>query len=128
MRLNPDCIRDILLACEEICTATNWAIFNKRENFSIDGKRYYEYDELIYHLNQCDLNGYFTESKYSILGEYQVKDITPKAHEFLANIREDTNWNKIKDIALKIGSVSLSSLNDIAAKVIAEIIKSQMGI
>lgn len=58
---------------------------------------------------------YFDADEYADIG-----DLTPAGHEFLANIRQDTNWNKIKKRALKIGSLALPILQKIATKFIEE--------
>lgn len=61
-------------------------------------------------------------------GNFRVSDLSPHGHEFLANIREDTIWNDVKSISSKVGSKSLSAVSQIASLVIAEIIKSQLGL
>jgi len=58
-------------------------------------------------------------------GEMLIKDLTPKGHEFLSNIRKDTNWNKTKELAEKIGSTSLQVLVSVASQVVSALIKSQ---
>ena len=85
MRLNPDCIRDILLYCEEHSNPPNEVMFNNGEQLTL-GKRTYSSDEVFYHLNQCEQNGYFAEKgRMNTWGQYFVRDITLKAHEFLAD-------------------------------------------
>ena len=125
MKLNPDCIRDILLFCEERCTAVSEAEFSGDSALETGG-RSYQSDELFYHLNQCRLNGYFTKAGADIVGNYTVQDLTPKAHEFLANIRSDSVWNDVKGIAVKTGSKSLAALTQIATAVVSEIIRATL--
>ena len=127
MRLNPDCIRDILLHCEETCAPFVGVRFDCKTSTSmlING-RIYESEETLYHLMQCDLNRYFTEMRRESPYVCVVMDLEPKAHEFLANIREDSNWNKTKEIAKSVGSNSLIALKDIAVKVVAAAIASQL--
>ena len=79
-------------------------------------------------MRQCELDGFFLEGKSSVWGEYSVKDITPKAHEFLANTRNNTNWKKTKKIAKAIGVGSLVALKDIAATVATEVVKKALGV
>lgn len=88
-------------------------------------------DEIRYHVRQCELSGLlYRVHALSGGGElsYLIEDLTPKGHEFLANIRKDTVWNGVKDVAGKVGSTSLSALTQIASNVIAELIKSQFGL
>ena len=57
-----------------------------------------------------------------------VIDLTPLAHQFLSDIREDTNWNKTKEIAKSVGSTSMDAIRQIAAGVISSLIHSQLGL
>ncbi|MTW37801.1 DUF2513 domain-containing protein, partial [Streptococcus pneumoniae] len=56
-----------------------------------------------------------------------IIDLSPEAHEFLANIRQDTKWNKTKSIASKVGSFSLNVLKDISIEVISKVISDQLN-
>lgn len=125
MKLNPDCIRDLLIEIEQTCTTYNqFDSIHHIENLISK----YSKDELAYHARQCSFAGLIYDYKTYISGDWMVGDLTPKGHEFLANIREDTIWNNVKDISSKVGSKSVSALSQIASGVITEIIKSQLGI
>ena len=125
MRLNPDCTRDILLAVEEVCDMGHY--FDSRIDLEkISGD--YTKEEIAYHARQCNLAGMFFKFNSDLNGNWEVIDLTPKGHEFLANIREDTIWNNVKTVSAKVGSKSLSAISQIASSVIAEIIKSQFGL
>ncbi len=127
MRLNPDCIRDILLECEEKCTPKKHIVFKNDETFE-RGNRSYPYDETIYHLRQCKLNEYFVKSSEDLMGDYAVYDLSPKAHEFLADIRSDSVWSKTKAAAKEVGVSSLHGLSSIAAQIITAIISKYIGV
>lgn len=73
-------------------------------------------------------NGYLYNSSISCTGSCSVVDLTPKAHEFINNIRKDTNWNKTKEVAGKVGSFSLNVLSQIATNVITSLINSYTGL
>lgn len=125
MKLNPDCIRDILLAIESVCDTGHY--FDSREDLkTIQGN--YTDEEIAYHARQCDLAGMLYKFRRGIDGGWEAQDLTPKGHEFLANIREDTIWNNVKMVSSKIGSKSLSAIYQIASSVISEIIKYQFGL
>lgn len=127
MKLNPDCIRDILMDIED---ETSFGKYYEYTPTSVDPEsRVAKYDSntILYHIKQCELSGYFTDVHWYYDPSCMVIDITPSAHEFLANIREDTNWNKTKEIAKTVGSNSLDALKQIASGVISAIIKSQLG-
>jgi hypothetical protein len=125
MKLNPDCIRDILLHCEEYCVTGSYITYKKNESFSYNGNEY-SYDEAYYHLRQCEMNEYFYKSSFGNVGHVTIVDLTPKAHEFLADIRSDAVWKKTKSISKEVGSNSLKSLMNIASSVVTEIVKKQL--
>lgn len=127
MKLNPDCVRDILLYCEENCAMAQGVDFIPGNSITVDD-RTYDWEELSYHLRQCDLSGYFYKATRDMYGEYFVLDISPSAHEFLANVRQQGNWIKVKSIAEKVGSTSLSALSSIAVQVVSAAIKSAIGL
>lgn len=127
MKLNPDCVRDILLVVESLQNVKHYYRFNSETipvllpNYSVA--------EVIYHLRQCDLNGLLLNASHTMnYEEYTVSDLTPKGHEFLANIRESKIWNGVKEIAGKVGSSSLDAITQIASNVITELIKAQFGL
>lgn len=125
MRLNSDCVRDILLTVEEACG------FNQPMQYCADDNNYdrlkkYSHEEIAYHINQCKLSELIINVITSDGGAFfMIGDLSPKGHQFLADIREDNIWNKVKTIACKIGSFSLSALMQISSNVISEQIKSQ---
>jgi len=130
MKINIECIRDILFTVEEE-TAYNKNFWYQDANQ--DSKKWddfsrlkaYSYDEVCYHLNQCNENGYFVSHRqrtkpltFWLKGGFMVQDLSPKGHEFISNIREDTNWKKTKEKAKTMGSFALSSLEKIASNII----------
>lgn len=119
MRLNPDCIRDILLSLEQlIITGGMTFTFNDfeelREYLHLEA---YTADEIEYHLRQCDMNGMLVGASFSLDGGFNIRDLSPHAHEFLANIRSKSTYNIVKDILLKAGVFSLKAVVDVAASV-----------
>lgn len=113
---------------EDVCD------FNTVVEYSKDSEKHehidkYSHDEIIYHIKQCEQAGLIEGVDYYDDGDYIViNDLTPSGHDFLANIRQDTVWNGIKNIAKKVGSTSLSALIQISSNVITEIIKAQFGL
>lgn len=122
MKLNPDCIRDILLQVEskvdsEICCIQ----FQDLVEYLCD----YDRNTLHYHVNQISKSKLVDDVYYSEDEPECISDLSPEGHEFLANIRSNSNWNKTKDIAKNIGSNSLNTLKEISIVVISELIKKQ---
>lgn len=128
MKLNPDCIRDILLEVEEQTDFYDCMMYYIEEQ---KPKRWQKYDhsELIYHVRQCENSGLILGVQYLEGGDcIIVEDLSPAGHQFLANVRQDTIWNHTKEIAGKIGSKSLDTLLQISTSVITELIKAQCGL
>lgn len=127
MRLNLDCVRDILIAVEE---ATDYfqpfeyiVGANTHERLEM-----YTHDEIAYHIRQCALSGYFYCP--DIMGNsamIRITDLSPAGHEFLAKIRSDTIWSKTKDVAASIGAKSLDVVAQVAVAVLTETIRSKFS-
>lgn len=58
MKLNPDCIRDILLFAESSTDISNDCNFDSNvvEKYFSN----YSFNDVMYHLRQCELNDFFT--------------------------------------------------------------------
>ena len=128
MKLNPDCIRDILLTVEEhsdFMHATEY----KYGNPAFSRLNSYSSEEVAYHIMQCEKSQLIYDVHFYDCGESaDIRDLAPKGHEFLANIRENKIWSGIKAISAKIGSSSLDVLTQVASNVVTELVKAQFGI
>lgn len=91
------------------------------EALNIEDFKNFNSIEVVYHIQQCFNFGFLLEGRSSI-NVYTIDDLTPKGHEFLANIRDIQNWNKTKEIAKKAGSISLDVLSQIASSVITNLL------
>ena len=130
MRLNPDCIRDILMSLEQttdgiINFSWNWEDFQAHQEFP--RMQNYTVDEISYHVQQCYHHGFFIGARMYITG-FIIMDISPSAHEFLANIRSEDNWGKVKPVIEKVGSTSLPVITAVAGNVIGAAIRQAMGL
>lgn len=119
MKLNPDCVRDLLLGIERIVKTGRVTYFfssyeDIQEELSLSA---YSTEEIEYHLQQCDLNGLLVSAKFGGDGNFRVRDISPKAHELLAKIRDPEIWNAAKDVAASIRDDSMSTICAAAEKV-----------
>ena len=127
MKLNPDCIRDILLDIESVSSISNACVYDS--DSPPDKLCKYSKEEIGYHARQCSKSNLV--DGFRLFGDCEtitVSDLTPKGHEFLANIRENKIWNGVKTISEKVGSASLDAITQIASNVITELIKAQFGI
>ncbi len=128
MKLNPDCVRDVLLYLEE-----HLHIEDRNKLSTIDLKELkekltqYSEDDIfysVYNLHQIR----FIEGRINDTGDRkmffcEINNITWNGHQFLNTIRPDTVWQATKKGASKLGIMSMHALSSIAMKV-AEVIIS----
>ena len=122
MKLNPDCVRDILFVVEEYSTYSNDVSEDKLYENLIPK---YSQEEILYHVRQCEHSGLFLKVQH-YFGGFSIQDLSPYGHQFINDIRQDTNWNRTKDIAKNVGSFSLDVLKDISSQVITNLISNQL--
>lgn len=128
MKLNPNCIRDILIAVEEN-TGYNLYLDYPSELDQCPSLQSYTDDEIRYHIYQCYKSSLIEfRGKEDLSGNIAINDLTPSGHAFLSNIRSDNIWKDVKEISSKVGSSSLSALSQIASGVVSAIIKNQLGL
>lgn len=124
MRLNPDCIRAVLVEMEK-------ADYMQQLQMQTiyDQLPKYSRSDIDYSVIKMHEAGLIDAVIKPIKGNYpailSLKDITYSGHQFLANIREDNIWNDVKGVAKKVGSSSVDAIMQIASNVIAELIKAQ---
>lgn len=126
MKLNPDCIRSILLTMES-------APYGKELPFQqvLDSLPKYTSDDISYSvlkmvegdLIRANLKVY--DNKIHI---YKLIDITYTGHQFLAEIRDNKVWGGIKSVSKKIGVNSVPALTMIASNVVTSLIKAHFGL
>lgn len=124
MKLNQDCVRDLLLYLEENLTLVDHLSV---ENISLKN---YSRDELLYTADKLYEAGYincirkiYDTTDLIIL----VSSITYEGHQFLDNIRDDKVFAKTKSILSKFKSVSIEIISETASKVIMNIINQQLN-
>lgn len=124
MKLNPDCMRDILFRMEEIPYGEDLDISDL-----ITSLPDYSTDDIQYSAKKLKEAGYITaDIKEWITGEavLRVCDITYTGHQFLADIKSDTVWTQVKDVSKKVGSNSLNILSQIAASILTTLIQQNL--
>lgn len=126
MKFNPDCIRDILLYTESNTDLKHFVSISPLQ--MPDELSKYSADEVMYHIKQAELSTLLDVSSWYLDGGCLIKYLLPDGHQLLANIREDNNWNKTKEIAKSVGSNSLDSLKQIATGVITALIQSNLNL
>lgn len=126
MKLNSDCIRDILLLMEkadyeEVVYADT--LFNSLQN--------YDKNTISYSVKKMVEAGLITAAIVNGDDRSEIEfldDITYYGHEFLNNVRSDTIWKNVKEVGTKIEVNSINALTQIATGVISALINHQLGI
>lgn len=124
MKLDLDCVRDILLTVEENTG------YQKYITYSINTKQYgnlqkYGNEKVMYHILQCEKSNLIEAGQIDLAGNILIKDLTPYGHKFISNIRENKNWNKVKKVANEVGTTSLEAIMQIAINIISGIITAK---
>ncbi len=123
MRIDNDCVRDLLFIIEENSTfEKSCYMVGSKRHFPILGK--YDYSKIHYHLRYLKMKGLIFNPEPLSPDSY---DLSPDGHEFLSNIRDNNNWNKIKGISSNIGFASLKVVSAIAEGVATAAINQQLG-
>nr|AWZ48427.1 hypothetical protein C3495_06180 [Clostridiaceae bacterium 14S0207] len=120
MKLNQDCVRDALLAIEDIGTINNRLSLSDLLNTDFCKK--YDINNLGYTVSKLLEAGFINASTINSLGGkgFIIRSITWDGHQFLDNIRDKDIWDKTKSIISKVSSVSLPILSDVAKNVLLQ--------
>lgn len=124
MRLNPDCLRDILICVEETTDLDNPLIIEPGE--LPPTLQTYSPEEVMYHIKQAELSNLIVVNSWFIDGSCLIKYLSPDGHQFVGNIQSEKIWDKVKSIAQTIGINTISSLVQIASNVALSAIQSHL--
>lgn len=147
MKLNIDCVRDIMLWVEAITTPTQLASYvNTDAVDSDDGFLYinaddkpkpntaqkkllekYSNETLVYHLRYCIEAKLLTEFDSPDGNIIVIKDLTPLGHDFIGNIRHDPVFQKVKTVLNLLGVKTLEAATQASSLVVTEIIKKAIS-
>ena len=112
MKFNKDCVRDILLKCEALLILNDDGEMNCVQSEELHNNLPdYSLAEIKYTVKKMKEADLLEASLISYdnceVAEFLISDITIYGHEFIENIRNDNNWNKVKGIAKNVGAASL---------------------
>ena len=127
MKLNPDCVRDVLLMVESEQSMNANGIVGQISSDQLLKSalaEQYSSDDIVYSCKQLIDNGMLAGKEARMIRNvsYVINDISPAGHEFLENIRSNTTWKKTKEKASKVGSFALTALSGIASRIISDAI------
>ncbi len=116
MKRNMDLCRDLLMFIEKEDRLTTSKVKTVIE-------KGYELNEILYHCQLLQEHGYVREFEYKgALGRLTFLDfsgLTWEGHDFIDKIRENTVWNKTKDVITQKGlPMALEVVQQVATAVI----------
>lgn len=131
MKLDPDCVRDLMLFCEEHtyikteeigrCTAARYHVLYVDSMRLVPPLNKYDAGSLIYHVIQLSESGYLaTDFHFDPVENFRhnalpaIYYVTPKGHEFIASIVGKAQWDNISKILRSLGSVSLTVIETVS--------------
>ena len=122
MKLNPDCIRDVLLYLEENLKIENCQKFSQVTLHQLkQGLNKYSEDDVfysVYNLHQIRfIEGNIKDANNIKMYFCEIYNITWNGHQFLNTIRPKSVWEATKTGATKLGIMSMSALSTISMKV-----------
>lgn len=128
MRLNVDCIRDVMLVLEDSPYGKHFSVRQLCELLTEYSEEDISYTCL--KLTEADFITALVTGTLGLEPAYvkDISDITFSGHQFLADIHSDTIWNGVKSVAAKLGVASVSSLTQIVSSTTLALIKSHFGI
>lgn len=133
MKLNPDCIRDILIEVEK-----SWSITKTDSDDLImdfieldqlcQALPEYSKEDIFYSLYNLDQAGYLkvdmSWASGRILFDCCVSFMTYSGHEFLQKIRDPKHWSAIKSGISALRTYSLDAINALASGITAAAIQA----
>lgn len=136
MKLNPDCIRDLLLHLENSLSVSQ----GEDNVFSFDPLTIAEISqslpsypaaELVNTIMTLEDGGFITAyADYCGTGiaELEVAQITYSGYQFIEKIRPDTVWGKIKKACIHAGSFSLDLISAAGSEILISLATSYLNL
>ncbi len=124
MKLNPDCIRDILLYLEENLKIENDSFSSISLNTLQNNLTQYSKEDIfysVYNLREIHyIEGTFLGADNLKMYVCHIDNITYAGHQFLGTVRPETVWNQTKSIIKKVGIHTLGFIESVAHDVAVE--------
>lgn len=116
MRLNHDCIRDILLYIEK--HTTDQLPIVSTENLIVDLQKHYDADTINYHIRQIHKGNLVDNVFYAEGVPQDICDLSWEGRKYVDNIRDPKVWMKLKEATKHLESVSLPIITAMAPEII----------
>lgn len=130
LKLNPECIRDILFYLEENLQITTDLELEEIDLYELNNHLDYSIQELantLLALSEADFIEIAADYGSNQITHLDVYRITYAGYQFIESIRPEPVWNKVKSIGKNIGSFSINSISQIAVEVISALITAQIS-
>ena len=125
MKLNHDCIRELMIYLEENLACVDAIDIDEIElsNFNKEDITY-----SILKLNEAEyISGKICKTMSGDVSGF-VDSITWNGHKFLDTIRDNKVWKETKNILSKVSSASISFTASVASQVLTNLISQYMGL
>ena len=126
MKLDIDCIRDVLIEFESF----QYGIFSPshfKDSVAKHGR-----EQVIYTLAKLIEAGYIVGEFYRDVGGSihleGVCDITFDGHEFLADIKPESTWERLSKVFAQGGSSSVKAVGSVALDIGTALLKQKLGL
>lgn len=135
MKLNVDCIRDLLLIIEEEQTmqkidlsllggtgiSNTGSVQPMYSSYFLSHEKLKSYspDDIFYSIKQMGEDGLLNVEILRQSGTpqiYSIVDITPYGHEFIANLRSSSVWEKVKSALKTVSGASIPVIAKLATE------------
>ncbi len=131
MKLNPDCIRDIMFYLEEHLSISSELEIEEVSVYTLEKALSYPIQELANTLFALDDAG-FIEIKYDFgsnrIDILNVSRITYGGYQFIESVRPEPVWNKVKSVGRHVGSFSMNTITQVATSVLTTMVNSQLNL
>lgn len=118
MKLNLDCMRDVLLEMEK--APYGQSIHPKSIHSALSKYNADDIDYSIIKLEEAGFIDAIIDSHDFGVIILRLDDITYEGHQFLANIRTPSIWERAKSMCYKAGSSSIPFIMQVASQLISE--------
>ena len=128
MKLNIDCVRDILLAVESKDFGHQLTLDSLHTQIP-----QYTLDEVEYACLKLDEANMLDVTYINTIGRTtpavaRINELTYQGHEFLNDIRAEDNWQKLSSALKQGGSASLKAIANVALELGTSALKSKLGL
>lgn len=130
MKLNQDCVRDIMLELEEKLDL--YTQLSKKDLLEFASYKKYGEEQFFYAILKLIeaeyLNSKIKGGADNPVFSLNISSISWDGHKFLDSVRDNEVWKQTKSIISKFSSVSITTIENIASNVITQLISKQLNI